>query len=165
MRLADLLERAGLAGRWRRRGCGDRLCHRSPQGCAGHGVRTRSRATKFNGRGLHSRRLWAQALSRWSRGPRSQGRKARCIIADAPEKTPPLPRALRGPQRGLSPFPDTIVAVTGTKMERLRPVEMARQIWRMADERAASNGTLGVTTPDGSLPPAYTPIIGLSSPI
>lgn len=45
-----------------------------------------------------------------------------------------------------APFPETIVAVTGTN-GKTSVVEMTRQLWRMAGERAASIGTLGVTTP------------------
>ncbi|WP_374139562.1 Mur ligase family protein, partial [Sphingomonas sp.] len=37
-----------------------------------------------------------------------------------------------------------------------QPVEMTRQIWRMAGERAASIGTLGVTTPDESVSTGLT---------
>ena len=48
------------------------------------------------------------------------------------------------------PVPETLVAVTGTN-GKTSTVEMTRQIWRMCGERAASIGTLGVTTPDGSI--------------
>ncbi|MDY7097740.1 MAG: UDP-N-acetylmuramoyl-L-alanyl-D-glutamate--2,6-diaminopimelate ligase [Pseudomonadota bacterium] len=48
-----------------------------------------------------------------------------------------------------TPAPETIVAVTGTN-GKTSTAEMTRQIWRMCGERAASIGTLGVTTPDGS---------------
>ena len=54
-----------------------------------------------------------------------------------------------------SPYPSTIVAVTGTN-GKTSTVEMTRQIWRMAGERAASIGTLGVTTPDGSVSTGLT---------
>jgi UDP-N-acetylmuramoyl-L-alanyl-D-glutamate--2,6-diaminopimelate ligase len=54
-----------------------------------------------------------------------------------------------------SPVPTTIVAVTGTN-GKTSCVEMTRQIWRMAGERAASIGTLGVTTPDGSVSTGLT---------
>ena len=54
-----------------------------------------------------------------------------------------------------APFPDTIVAVTGTN-GKTSTVEMVRQIWRMAGERAASIGTLGVTTPDESVSTGLT---------
>ncbi len=56
-----------------------------------------------------------------------------------------------------APVPETIVAVTGTN-GKTSVVEMTRQLWRMAGHRAASIGTLGITTPDGS---EYT---GLTTP-
>ena len=46
-----------------------------------------------------------------------------------------------------APFPDTVVAVTGTN-GKTSTVEMTRQIWRMSGHRSASIGTLGVTTSD-----------------
>ncbi|MCL9983114.1 MAG: UDP-N-acetylmuramoyl-L-alanyl-D-glutamate--2,6-diaminopimelate ligase [Erythrobacter sp.] len=54
-----------------------------------------------------------------------------------------------------TPVPATIVAVTGTN-GKTSTVEMTRQIWRMAGERAASIGTLGVTTSDGSISTGLT---------
>ena len=54
-----------------------------------------------------------------------------------------------------APYPSTIAAVTGTN-GKTSCVEMTRQIWRMAGERAASIGTLGVTTPDGSVSTGLT---------
>ncbi|MEP5937182.1 MAG: UDP-N-acetylmuramoyl-L-alanyl-D-glutamate--2,6-diaminopimelate ligase [Erythrobacter sp.] len=54
-----------------------------------------------------------------------------------------------------TPVPDTIVAVTGTN-GKTSCVEMTRQIWRMCGERAASIGTLGVTTPDESVATGLT---------
>lgn len=54
-----------------------------------------------------------------------------------------------------SPYPRTLVAVTGTN-GKTSCVEMTRQLWRMAGERAASIGTLGVTTPDGSVSTGLT---------
>ena len=54
-----------------------------------------------------------------------------------------------------TPVPETIVAVTGTN-GKTSTVEMTRQIWRMFGERAASIGTLGVTTPDGSISTGLT---------
>lgn len=53
------------------------------------------------------------------------------------------------------PVPDTIVAVTGTN-GKTSTVEMTRQIWRMAGHRAASIGTLGVTTSDESVSTGLT---------
>ena len=45
------------------------------------------------------------------------------------------------------PFPETVVAVTGTN-GKTSSVELTRQLWRMAGHHAASIGTLGVTTAD-----------------
>lgn len=53
------------------------------------------------------------------------------------------------------PVPPTIVAVTGTN-GKTSTVEMARQIWRICGERAASIGTLGVTTSDESVSTGLT---------
>ena len=49
--------------------------------------------------------------------------------------------------RYFEPYPDTIVAVTGTN-GKTSTVELTRQLWRMAGHRSASIGTLGVTTAD-----------------
>ena len=54
-----------------------------------------------------------------------------------------------------TPVPQTIVAVTGTN-GKTSTAEMTRQIWRMCGQRAASIGTLGVTTPDGSVSTGLT---------
>ena len=54
-----------------------------------------------------------------------------------------------------TPVPPHIVAVTGTN-GKTSTAEMTRQIWRMAGERAASIGTLGVTTPDESVSTGLT---------
>ncbi len=57
--------------------------------------------------------------------------------------------------RFFTPVPQTIVAVTGTN-GKTSTAEMTRQIWRMCGERAASIGTLGVTTPDESVSTGLT---------
>ncbi|MBC2668278.1 UDP-N-acetylmuramoyl-L-alanyl-D-glutamate--2,6-diaminopimelate ligase [Novosphingobium piscinae] len=54
-----------------------------------------------------------------------------------------------------TPVPETVVAVTGTN-GKTSTVEMTRQLWRMAGHRAASIGTLGVTTPDESVSTGLT---------
>ena len=46
-----------------------------------------------------------------------------------------------------APFPETMVAVTGTN-GKTSNVELVRQLWRMAGHPSASIGTLGVTTAD-----------------
>ncbi len=57
--------------------------------------------------------------------------------------------------RFFTPVPDTVVAVTGTN-GKTSTVEMTRQLWRMAGIRAASIGTLGVTTPDETVTTGLT---------
>ena len=57
--------------------------------------------------------------------------------------------------RFFTPTPETVVAVTGTN-GKTSCVEMTRQIWRMCGERAASIGTLGVTTPEESVSTGLT---------
>jgi UDP-N-acetylmuramoyl-L-alanyl-D-glutamate--2,6-diaminopimelate ligase len=54
-----------------------------------------------------------------------------------------------------TPVPETIVAVTGTN-GKTSTVELTRQIWRMAGMRAASIGTLGVTTPEETVSTGLT---------
>ena len=54
-----------------------------------------------------------------------------------------------------TPVPKTVVAVTGTN-GKTSIVEMTRQLWRMAGQRAASIGTLGVTTHDESVSTGLT---------
>jgi UDP-N-acetylmuramoyl-L-alanyl-D-glutamate--2,6-diaminopimelate ligase len=57
--------------------------------------------------------------------------------------------------RFYAPFPQTVVAVTGTN-GKTSTVEMARQMWRMAGHRSASIGTLGVTTSDDQVSTGLT---------
>ena len=54
-----------------------------------------------------------------------------------------------------APYPETVVAVTGTN-GKTSTVEMTRQIWRMTGHRAASIGTLGVTTSDDQVKTGLT---------
>ena len=53
------------------------------------------------------------------------------------------------------PYPEVIVAVTGTN-GKTSTVEMARQMWRLAGQRSASIGTLGVTTADDQVKTGLT---------
>jgi UDP-N-acetylmuramoyl-L-alanyl-D-glutamate--2,6-diaminopimelate ligase len=57
--------------------------------------------------------------------------------------------------RFFRPFPETIVAVTGTN-GKTSTVELTRQLWRMAGHRSASIGTLGVTTADDQVTTGLT---------
>lgn len=54
-----------------------------------------------------------------------------------------------------APYPDTIVAVTGTN-GKTSTVELTRQLWRMDGRRSASIGTLGVTTADDQVKTGLT---------
>ncbi|MEO0063027.1 MAG: hypothetical protein RLZZ08_1587 [Pseudomonadota bacterium] len=72
------------------------------------------------------------------------------IAADEPRRAFALLAA-----RYFRPVPETVVAVTGTN-GKTSTVEMVRQIWRMCGHSAASIGTLGVTTPDGSVSTGLT---------
>ncbi len=54
-----------------------------------------------------------------------------------------------------TPMPETIIAVTGTN-GKTSTVELTRQIWRMSGHRAASIGTLGITTADESVSTGLT---------
>ena len=78
-------------------------------------------------------------------------------VTGAAHLADPLPRRAfaRLAARFFRPVPPTIVAVTGTN-GKTSTVEMTRQIWRMCGERAASIGTLGVTTPDESVSTGLT---------
>jgi UDP-N-acetylmuramoyl-L-alanyl-D-glutamate--2,6-diaminopimelate ligase len=53
------------------------------------------------------------------------------------------------------PFPETLVAVTGTN-GKTSSVELTRQLWRMTGHHAASIGTLGVTTADDQVTTGLT---------
>lgn len=64
------------------------------------------------------------------------------IVSDDPRRAFALLAA-----KFFAPFPETIVAVTGTN-GKTSCVEMTRQLWRLCGYSAASIGTLGVTTPD-----------------
>jgi UDP-N-acetylmuramoyl-L-alanyl-D-glutamate--2,6-diaminopimelate ligase len=57
--------------------------------------------------------------------------------------------------RFFQPFPETVVAVTGTN-GKTSSVELTRQLWRMAGHHAASIGTLGVTTADDQVTTGLT---------
>ena len=54
-----------------------------------------------------------------------------------------------------APFPQVTVAVTGTN-GKTSTVELTRQLWRLAGHRAASIGTLGVTTADDQVSTGLT---------
>ncbi len=67
----------------------------------------------------------------------------------------PRRRFARMAARFYGPYPDTVVAVTGTN-GKTSTVEMTRQLWRMAGHPSASIGTLGVTTADDQVKTGLT---------
>ena len=88
--------------------------------------------------------------------PQAVERGAVAVVARPEAKVPSVPLLADDEPRRLfanlaskffGPYPDTIVAVTGTN-GKTSTVEMTRQMWRMAGHRSASIGTLGVTTSD-----------------
>ena len=83
--------------------------------------------------------------------------RPRARVEGAAHIADPIPRRAfaRLAAQFFRPVPETIVAVTGTN-GKTSTVEMTRQIWRMCGERAASIGTLGVTTPDESVSTGLT---------
>ncbi|WP_296717859.1 UDP-N-acetylmuramoyl-L-alanyl-D-glutamate--2,6-diaminopimelate ligase [Erythrobacter sp.] len=148
MRLADLLERAGLASD----GASD-------VGVTGFAIDHRKVApgtvfgafqgATFDGENFIPAAISAGAIAIVAR-PEAKVEGALHIADANPRKA--FAQAAAG---FFAPVPRTIVAVTGTN-GKTSTAEMARQIWRMAGERAASIGTLGVTTPDGSVSTGLT---------
>jgi UDP-N-acetylmuramoyl-L-alanyl-D-glutamate--2,6-diaminopimelate ligase len=148
MRLAELLSHAGRASE----GAGDvavtgfAIDHRKVAPGTVFGAFA---GVKFNGEDFIPAAIAAGAVAIVAR-PEAKVEGA-LHIADANPR-----RAFARLAAGFfAPVPATIVAVTGTN-GKTSTVEMTRQIWRMAGERAASIGTLGVTTPDGSVSTGLT---------
>ncbi len=83
--------------------------------------------------------------------------RAEAKVSGAVHVADPEPRRVfaRLAAQFFTPVPETIVAVTGTN-GKTSTVELTRQIWRMAGLRAASIGTLGVTTPDETVSTGLT---------
>jgi UDP-N-acetylmuramoyl-L-alanyl-D-glutamate--2,6-diaminopimelate ligase len=79
------------------------------------------------------------------------------LVAGADHLAHPLPRRAfaRLAAQFFKPVPEVVVAVTGTN-GKTSTVEMTRQLWRLLGQRAASIGTLGVTTPDESVSTGLT---------
>ena len=134
MRLADL---AGIGGDSRVTGFA--IDHRKVAPGTVFGA---FRGTPVQRRGLHSPGGRAPARSRWWRGPSVAVEGAAHIAAEEPRR-----EFARLAAKFFRPFPETVVAVTGTN-GKTSSVELTRQLWRMAGHHAASIGTLGVTTAD-----------------
>ncbi|MEO1489894.1 MAG: UDP-N-acetylmuramoyl-L-alanyl-D-glutamate--2,6-diaminopimelate ligase, partial [Pseudomonadota bacterium] len=105
--------------------------------------------TFFNAEDVIADAISAGAIAVVAR-PQAEVKGALHIASDKPRQT--FARLAAG---FFTPVPPTIVAVTGTN-GKTSSVEMTRQIWRMMGERAASIGTLGVTTPDESVSTGLT---------
>src|SRR6185437_15550823 len=78
-------------------------------------------------------------------------------VERVPLLSDPYPRRLFAglAARFYAPYPETVVAVTGTN-GKTSTVEMTRQIWRLSGHRSASIGTLGVTTSDDQVKTGLT---------
>jgi len=83
--------------------------------------------------------------------------RAQASVPDVPHLSDAEPRRLFAQlaSRFYGPYPETVVAVTGTN-GKTSTVEMTRQLWRMAGHRSASIGTLGVTTSDDQVKTGLT---------
>jgi len=146
MRLGELLRKAGLAGESEDNVTGFAIDHRKVAPGTVFGA---FRGASVNGEDFIPAAVEAGAVAVVAR-PEARVEGA-LHIADANPR-----RAFAHLAAGFfAPVPATIVAVTGTN-GKTSTVEMTRQIWRMAGERAASIGTLGVTTPDGSVSTGLT---------
>jgi UDP-N-acetylmuramoyl-L-alanyl-D-glutamate--2,6-diaminopimelate ligase len=97
--------------------------------------------TAFNGEDFIPRAVDAGAVAVVAR-PEVQVDGAPHLKAEEPRR-----EFARLAARFFAPFPDVVVAVTGTN-GKTSNVEMARQLWRMGGHPSASIGTLGVTTAD-----------------
>ena len=146
MKLGELLAKAGLAGGNESAVTGFAIDHRKVAPGTVFGA---FQGASVNGEDFIPAAIAAGAIAIVAR-PEAQVDGA-LHIADANPR-----RAFARLAAGFfAPYPATLVAVTGTN-GKTSCVEMTRQIWRMAGERAASIGTLGVTTPDGSVSTGLT---------
>lgn len=107
------------------------------------------RGTKFNGEDFIPAAIAAGAAAIVAR-PEAKVEGAVHIADPEPRRT--FARLAAG---FFTPVPETVVAVTGTN-GKTSIVEMTRQLWRMMGLRAASIGTLGVTTADESISTGLT---------
>ena len=97
------------------------------------------RGTVFNGEDFVSGAVAAGAVAIVA-APDVKVEGAAHVASDEPRR-----EFARLAARFFAPFPETVVAVTGTN-GKTSNVELTRQLWRMAGHHAASVGTLGVTT-------------------
>ncbi|MDE2597294.1 MAG: UDP-N-acetylmuramoyl-L-alanyl-D-glutamate--2,6-diaminopimelate ligase [Sphingomonadales bacterium] len=148
MNLADLAARAGIAlpAGGEARVTGFAIDHRK---IAPGTVFGAFRGAKFNGEDFIADAVKAGAIAVVA-APAARVEGA-VHIADAE----PRRSFARLAAQFFTPVPDVVVAVTGTN-GKTSTAEMTRQLWRMAGHRAASIGTLGVTTSDESVSTGLT---------
>jgi UDP-N-acetylmuramoyl-L-alanyl-D-glutamate--2,6-diaminopimelate ligase len=133
MRLADL---AGIGGDSRVTGFA--IDHRKVAPGTVFGA---FRGTVFNGEDFIPQAVGAGAVAVVAR-PDVPVEGAAHVAAEEPRR-----EFARLAAKFFEPFPETVVAVTGTN-GKTSSVELTRQLWRMEGLHAASIGTLGVTTAD-----------------
>jgi UDP-N-acetylmuramoyl-L-alanyl-D-glutamate--2,6-diaminopimelate ligase len=133
MRLADL---AGIGGDSRVTGFA--IDHRKVAPGTVFGA---FRGSVFNGEDFIPSAVGAGAVAVVAR-PGVPVEGAAHVVAEEPRR-----EFARLAAKFFEPFPETVVAVTGTN-GKTSSVELSRQLWRMAGHHAASIGTLGVTTAD-----------------
>src|ERR687890_2497 len=141
MRLADL---AGIGGDSRVTGFA--IDHRKVAPGTVFGA---FRGTVFNGEDFIPQAVSAGAVAVVAR-PDVTVEGAAHVRAEEPRR-----EFARLAARFFRPFPETVVAVTGTN-GKTSTVELTRQLWRMAGHHAASIGTLGVTTADDQVKTGLT---------
>ena len=107
------------------------------------------RGTRFNGEDFIPEAVSHGAVAVVSR-PEAAVEGAVHIRAEEPRRA-----FARLAAKFFQPFPETVVAVTGTN-GKTSTVELCRQLWRMAGHRSASIGTLGVTTADDQVSTGLT---------
>jgi UDP-N-acetylmuramoyl-L-alanyl-D-glutamate--2,6-diaminopimelate ligase len=107
------------------------------------------RGTRFNGEDFISDAVSAGAVAVVAR-PDVEVRGAAHVPAEEPRR-----EFAKLAARFFEPFPETVVAVTGTN-GKTSNVELTRQLWRMAGHPSASIGTLGVTTADDQVTTGLT---------
>ena len=146
MKLDRLLEAAGRRERSEGEVTGFAIDHRKVAPGTVFGAFAGSR---FNGEDYIAAAVEAGAVAVVAR-PEAQVSGALHVADGEPRRT-----FARLAAQYFRPVPQTVVAVTGTN-GKTSTVEMTRQLWRMAGERAASIGTLGVTTPDESVSTGLT---------
>jgi len=148
VRLGDLASAAGLS----LTGAGDALVtgfaidHRKVAPGTVFGA---FRGAKFNGEDFIAAAIAAGAVAIVAR-PEAKVEGAVHFADDEPRRA-----FARLAARFFTPVPETVIAVTGTN-GKTSTVELTRQLWRMAGHRAASIGTLGVTTQDESVSTGLT---------